>query len=144
MRVCPCGGLIDQGELTGNRDRWECRSCGRYEIKARSNPWGIIDRSTWGVVSDQDRDVLDHEIAIMVSKIRASYSDMAAKKCPPCGADGGMIPVAYAMFEFLASACDGYGIDDSWDQFLQEALSECITKHRNKPGRLALLDDKDD
>jgi hypothetical protein len=33
MMLCKCGGLVDVSELTGNRVRYWCRACGRYEIK---------------------------------------------------------------------------------------------------------------
>ena len=29
--TCPCGGPISKGVLTGDRERWSCRACGRYE-----------------------------------------------------------------------------------------------------------------
>jgi hypothetical protein len=31
-RTCPCGGQISRGVLVGNRERWSCRACGRYEV----------------------------------------------------------------------------------------------------------------
>ena len=31
--LCKCGGKIDIAELTGNRERYWCRACGRYEIR---------------------------------------------------------------------------------------------------------------
>ena len=36
MRVCKCGGIVRQHELTGNREAWTCGSCGRYQIIKRS------------------------------------------------------------------------------------------------------------
>ena len=30
--MCPCGGPISKGPLTGGRERWNCRACGRYEV----------------------------------------------------------------------------------------------------------------
>ena len=36
MRLCKCGGKISTLELANSRDRWECQSCGRYEIFDRS------------------------------------------------------------------------------------------------------------
>jgi hypothetical protein len=51
MRLCKCGGKISTLELTNSRDRWECKSCGRYEI---------FDRSKFG---DQSNQMLDsHEL----------------------------------------------------------------------------------
>ena len=35
MRICKCGGKITQHELTGNREAWHCRACGRYEAISR-------------------------------------------------------------------------------------------------------------
>jgi len=32
MRVCKCGGIVGQHELTKGREAWTCRSCGRYEV----------------------------------------------------------------------------------------------------------------
>ena len=32
MRICKCGGIVAQSELTRERERWSCNSCGRYEI----------------------------------------------------------------------------------------------------------------
>ena len=32
MRICKCGGIVGQHQLTNNREAWSCRSCGRYEI----------------------------------------------------------------------------------------------------------------
>jgi hypothetical protein len=32
MRTCSCGGSVDTSDLTGGRERWLCRQCGRYEI----------------------------------------------------------------------------------------------------------------
>lgn len=32
MRVCECGGIVGQHELTKGREAWSCRACGRYEI----------------------------------------------------------------------------------------------------------------
>ena len=31
MRQCPCGGLVRQHDLSGNRQVWTCGSCGRRE-----------------------------------------------------------------------------------------------------------------
>lgn len=31
-RTCPCGGQISRAVLTGGRERWHCRACGRYEV----------------------------------------------------------------------------------------------------------------
>lgn len=31
MRICKCGGIVGQHQLTNNREAWTCRSCGRYE-----------------------------------------------------------------------------------------------------------------
>ena len=30
--ICPCGGPISKGALTGGRERWQCKACGRYEV----------------------------------------------------------------------------------------------------------------
>jgi hypothetical protein len=30
--MCPCGGPINKGALTGGRERWKCLACGRYEV----------------------------------------------------------------------------------------------------------------
>jgi hypothetical protein len=35
MRVCQCGGVIRQHQLTGEREAWTCNSCGRYEAIER-------------------------------------------------------------------------------------------------------------
>ncbi len=35
MRVCQCGGIISQYDLTKGREAWKCKSCGRYEIFTR-------------------------------------------------------------------------------------------------------------
>ena len=32
MRICKCGGVVGQHQLTNNREAWTCRSCGRYEV----------------------------------------------------------------------------------------------------------------
>lgn len=32
MRICKCGGIVEQHALTKGREAWTCRSCGRYEI----------------------------------------------------------------------------------------------------------------
>jgi len=41
MYQCRCGGLVSIAELTMNRQRHYCRSCGRYEIKSLSEK--IVD-----------------------------------------------------------------------------------------------------
>lgn len=33
MRMCKCGGVISQSELTQNRTAWRCMGCGRYEVR---------------------------------------------------------------------------------------------------------------
>jgi len=32
MRLCQCGGQVQQGQLTKGRESWSCKACGRYEI----------------------------------------------------------------------------------------------------------------
>jgi DNA-directed RNA polymerase subunit M/transcription elongation factor TFIIS len=32
MRLCKCGGMVAQHQLSNDREAWTCRSCGRYEI----------------------------------------------------------------------------------------------------------------
>ena len=32
MRLCQCGGQVQQGQLTKGRESWSCKVCGRYEI----------------------------------------------------------------------------------------------------------------
>lgn len=32
MRICKCGGVAGQHELTKGRGAWSCKHCGRYEI----------------------------------------------------------------------------------------------------------------
>lgn len=32
MRICKCGGIVEQHALTKGREAWTCRACGRYEI----------------------------------------------------------------------------------------------------------------
>jgi hypothetical protein len=34
MRMCKCGGVISQSELTKNRTAWRCMGCGRYEVRS--------------------------------------------------------------------------------------------------------------
>jgi hypothetical protein len=36
MRICKCGGVVAQAELTSGRERWSCSSCGRYEIMEKA------------------------------------------------------------------------------------------------------------
>jgi len=38
MRICPCGGVLTQHQLTNNREAWTCRSCGRYEVVEMKTP----------------------------------------------------------------------------------------------------------
>jgi len=38
MRICKCGGIVGQHQLTNNREAWTCRSCGRYEIVEVKKP----------------------------------------------------------------------------------------------------------
>jgi butyrate kinase len=38
MRICKCGGVVGQHQLTNNREAWTCRSCGRYEIVEVKKP----------------------------------------------------------------------------------------------------------
>ena len=35
MLTCKCGGFIGKGVLTGDRERWWCSACGRYEVLYR-------------------------------------------------------------------------------------------------------------
>ena len=37
MRVCKCGGIVRQHELTRDREAWTCNACGRYEIYERGD-----------------------------------------------------------------------------------------------------------
>ena len=41
--TCPCGGSINKGALSGGRERWYCRACGRYEVMGEKNrePVGV-------------------------------------------------------------------------------------------------------
>jgi hypothetical protein len=32
MRICKCGGVVRQHQLTNNREAWTCIACKRYEI----------------------------------------------------------------------------------------------------------------
>lgn len=32
MRICKCGGIVRQHNLTNNREAWTCNACKRYEI----------------------------------------------------------------------------------------------------------------
>ena len=32
MRLCQCGGQVQQGQLTRGRESWSCKVCGRYQI----------------------------------------------------------------------------------------------------------------
>lgn len=36
MRQCPCGGVIREHELTGERTAWTCSDCGRYDAIKRA------------------------------------------------------------------------------------------------------------
>jgi len=38
MRICKCGGVVSQHQLTNNREAWTCKSCGRYEIFEVNKP----------------------------------------------------------------------------------------------------------
>ena len=49
MRICKCGGIVGQHQLTNNREAWTCRSCGRYEIVEVKKP-DKPDRSEDGKV----------------------------------------------------------------------------------------------
>ena len=32
MRICKCGGIVSQAELTSGKERWFCAFCKKYEI----------------------------------------------------------------------------------------------------------------
>jgi hypothetical protein len=32
MRICKCGGIVRQHNLTNNREAWTCNACKRYEV----------------------------------------------------------------------------------------------------------------
>ncbi len=38
MRVCKCGGILGQHELTKGREAWSCKHCGRYEVFTKRLP----------------------------------------------------------------------------------------------------------
>ena len=53
MRICKCGAKITQHELTGNREAWHCRGCGRYEAISRLVNQNDIMHSSSGATQDK-------------------------------------------------------------------------------------------
>ena len=68
MRICKCGGKITQHELTGNREAWNCRGCGRYEAINR-----VVDESN-------QIDIINTSSAGTQDKYEATFSCVTPKK----------------------------------------------------------------
>ncbi len=60
MRLCQCGGQVQQGQLTGNRESWSCKVCGRYEILKQGEKmneedvFSLADKAGLGFVKHAD------------------------------------------------------------------------------------------
>jgi hypothetical protein len=78
-------------------------------------------------------EIREAQIAIFIAKLKASSfnRNLAVKEA----FDGPieMIPVVYAMLEFLADSCIATGHDEwAWWQFLRDSLDECIAQSERK------------
>lgn len=79
---------------------------------------------------DEEDAALEAAIATISAKLRASSLNRQQKE--PFDTPGAMVPVAYAMFEFLADSAQGSGSEFSWHDFLREALMEVIAMQEEK------------
>lgn len=79
MRICKCGGKITQHELTGNREAWHCRDCGRYEkvnrndtIQPSSADTQDNHEATFSCVTSKGELMCRHQNAVESSLLRSS------------------------------------------------------------------------
>ena len=80
MRLCKCGGMITQHQLSNDREAWTCRSCGRYEIieQKKSVGWTPEEDEAFNDVEKQSN--LGKQI-LRAIKLKQLHAEQEVKPC---------------------------------------------------------------